>query len=297
MKIQILSLRKELIKMLGSFGIEAAVFESDYIIEHFAGFTKLQMLTERSLAVSEDVYDKIIKAASERSNGKPLQHIIGHAEFMGLKFKVNENVLIPRPDTEILVQEAIVCSNKISELKNKNYTVKILDMCTGSGCIAISLKHYLPEADIHASDISEKALDTARENAINSNETSYDISFYCGNYFEPFTSNNSDNADLKFDIIVSNPPYIPTGDIEELEDEVKLHDPFLALDGGKDGFTAYREIISKAPLYINKGGCLLLEAGINQAKDIADLMKNNFCDIKIIRDYGGIERVVYGKLN
>ena len=241
------------------------------------------MLTDSELAVAENVAAEIESAAAKCANGIPLQHIIGSGEFMGLRFKVNSDVLIPRPDTEILVAKAL------EFIENSNKNLKVLDLCTGSGCIAISIANSTENTDVSASDISEKALAVAKENALLNNQEKR-ITFYHGSFFEPFKSNE------KFDIIVSNPPYIPTDDIQELDDCVKNHEPMSALDGGSDGLYAYREIIKAAPFYLNKNGHILFEVGIGQAEDVAELLKENFTDIKTVHDYGGIERVVYGKL-
>jgi len=283
MKISARKLKNDIVQILGDAGVSPASFNADLLFDHFAGITKLMLLTETDLTVSESIAEKITAAAKACAEGKPLQHIIGYTEFMGIRFKVNKNVLIPRPDTEILVTEAV------KRAKGMTAPVKILDLCTGSGCIAVALSHFIEGADIHASDISESALEVARENAL-LNQFSHKITFHSGSYFAPFADTE------KFDIIVSNPPYIPTDDIEELSPEVKLHEPMNALDGGKDGLTAYREIISSAPKHLNRDGMILFEVGIGQAADASKLLEKDFTDIGSVYDYGGIERVVYGKL-
>lgn len=276
-------LKKNIVDILNGAGIHPAPFNADMLIEHLAGITKLKLLTDGETVVSAETAKKVTDAAIKCSEGFPLQHIIGHCEFMGLRFKVNSDVLIPRPDTETLVTETL------SQAKNLHGNLKVLDMCTGSGCIAITISHFLNSAEIHASDISEKALITAKENAVQNNSDK-DIIFHHGSFFEPFS------PDEKFDIIVSNPPYIPTKDIKELSDEVRLHEPIQALDGGEDGLMAYRKIISVAPKHLKSGGLLLFEVGINQSDDVKELLSKEFTDIGSVRDYGGIERVIYGKL-
>lgn len=275
-------LRKDITDILDAAGVSPAAFNADLLLEHFAGITKLKMLTDSGLTIPENIAEEIKTAAKKCSAGIPLQHIIGYSEFMGLRFKVCRDVLIPRPDTEILVTKAIDFATK------ENKIFKILDMCTGSGCIAVSLADTLPKVQIYASDISEKALTVAKENAL-SNGFENRIAFFQGSFFEPFVTEE------KFDIIVSNPPYIPTEDIEGLDDCVKLHEPMSALDGGSDGLFAYREIIASAPGYLCHGGVILFEVGKDQAEDVAKLLEKDFTDIGIVRDYGGIERVVYGK--
>jgi len=283
MDIKAYDLRKEIIEILDAAGRTPAAFNADLLLEHLAGITKLKMLTDSKITVPENIAEEIKIAAHKCADGIPLQHIIGFTEFMGLRFKVNSDVLIPRPDTEILVNEAL------DIVKSNSGKARILDLCTGSGCIAVSLANFTDDADIAASDISEKALAVAKANALQ-NSCENKIIFYHGSFFEPFKDNE------KFDIIVSNPPYIPTEDIKSLDDCVKNHEPISALDGGCDGLFAYRKIIKAAPLYLNKDGYILFEVGIGQSEDVAKLLKENFTDIKTVRDYGGIERVVYGKL-
>ena len=212
-----------------------------------------------------------------RARRVPLQQILGHTGFMGLDFKVNADVLIPRSDTEVLVET--VLSNE------KNKDISILDLCTGSGCIAVSLKKYGAYSLVAGSDISEKALNVALRNAsINKTE------------IELYRSDLLRDIEGSFDVIVSNPPYIETEVIEELEPEVREHDPYIALDGGRDGLDFYRRIISDAPVALKPYGRLYFEIGYNQAEQVAGLMeKAGFSDIDIIKDLAGLDRVVYGK--
>lgn len=212
-----------------------------------------------------------------RARRVPLQQILGHTGFMGLDFKVNADVLIPRYDTEVLVET--VLSNE------KNKDISILDLCTGSGCIAVSLKKYGAYSLVAGSDISEKALNVALRNAsINKTE------------IELYRSDLLRDIEGSFDVIVSNPPYIETEVIEELEPEVREHDPYIALDGGRDGLDFYRRIISDAPVALKPYGRLYFEIGYNQAEQVAGLMeKAGFSDIDIIKDLAGLDRVVFGK--
>ena len=212
-----------------------------------------------------------------RARRVPLQQILGHTGFMGLDFKVNADVLIPRYDTEVLVET--VLSNE------KNKDISILDLCTGSGCIAVSLKKYGAYSLVAGSDISENALNVALRNAsINKTE------------IELYRSDLLRDIEGSFDVIVSNPPYIETEVIEELEPEVREHDPYIALDGGRDGLDFYRRIISDAPVALKPYGRLYFEIGYNQAEQVAGLMeKAGFSDIDIIKDLAGLDRVVFGK--
>ena len=233
---------------------------------------------------SEDEYDKFIDMINRRCQKEPYAYIVGEKEFMKLTFKVNSNVLIPRDDTEVLVQEVIDTTNKVFAQKEK---IKILDICTGSGCIAISLDKYIQKAELTAIDISENALEIAKENA-KFNESS--VKFIKSNLFE--------NIDLKdkFDIIVSNPPYIRKRVIRELQDEVKK-EPIIALDGGEKGLDFYEIIAKLSPEFLNENGVLAFEIGFDQADDVSSLMKENgFKNIRVIKDLGENDRVVIGNL-
>lgn len=206
-------------------------------------------------------------------NGEPIQYIIGKQEFMGIEFNVNKDVLIPQPDTEILVEETI----KIAKEYNKP---KVLDLCTGSGAIAVSIKKYVPEAEVFASDISIKALQLAKINNIDNN-----INFIESNLFE--------NINNEFDIIVSNPPYIRTEEIKSLSKEVQ-NEPLIALDGGQDGLDFYRDIIKQAHNYLKSNGKLCLEIGDEQKDAITQILKSNFnyTNIKYYKDLQGNDRVI-----
>ena len=221
-------------------------------------------------------YQSVLKKRAERI---PLQYITGEQEFMGLTFHVNNNVLIPRQDTETLVEEAL----KIIEPG-----MKVLDMCTGSGCIIISIFLSGMADRAVAVDYSEKALSVAKQNASLNNA---DIEFIYSDLFE----NVSD--DEIFDMIVSNPPYIETDEIETLSDEVRLFDPMMALDGDKDGLKFYRNITEQAAGYLKRGGWLMYEIGCSQAVAVSEIMhKNGFAEVTVIKDLSGLDRVVCGKL-
>lgn len=206
-------------------------------------------------AKEENQYFSAIKKMRQ---GVPLEHITHQREFMKLNFFVNENVLIPRQDTEILVEEVI-------NIAKKTNAKTILDLCTGSGAIAVSLAKYLPNTEITAVDISQEALKVAKKNAI-SNEVENQITFISSDLFT-----NLENQ--KFDIIVSNPPYIKEGVMKELDKEVKM-EPELALNGGKDGLYFYRKIVSNAYQYLKYKGYLCLEIGFDQKIDVIELIEN-----------------------
>jgi release factor glutamine methyltransferase len=216
---------------------------------------------------------------ARRGKREPLQYILGSQEFMGLDFQVTPAVLIPRHDTEVLVAEGA---------KRGTAARTILDIGTGSGCVAISLAKALPEAEVSGVDISGEAIEVARGNA---EKNGISVQFFHGSLFEPF-------AGKRFDMVVSNPPYIPATDIPTLQQEVRGFEPMSALDGGADGLDFYRSIVASAPEHINPGGWLLFEVGAGQAPQVLELLRNggfsSECFSQI--DPAGIERVVGGRL-
>lgn len=222
----------------------------------------------------------------KRKQHIPLQHITGEQEFMGLVFRVNEHTLIPRQDTEILVEEA---------MRYLGDGMRILDVCTGSGCILLSLLKYSNECEGIGIDISGNALLVAKENA---KRLCLEATFLCGDLFEPLEGFVSDKTrDRLFDIIISNPPYIPSSVIQELMPEVRDHEPLLALDGMEDGLYFYRKIIEKAPNYMRSGGLLFFEIGWDQANAVSSVLREKgFGNIEVIKDYAGLDRVVKAEL-
>lgn len=222
----------------------------------------------------------------KRRQHVPLQHITGEQEFMGLVFRVNEHTLIPRQDTEILVEEA---------MRSLGDGMRILDLCTGSGCILLSLLKYSNECEGVGIDLSGNALLVARENA---ERLGLDATFLCGDLYAPLADFASERTrDKLFDLIISNPPYIPSGEIPKLMPEVRDFEPVMALDGKEDGLHFYRRIIKEAPLYLRRYGLLLLEIGCEQAKAVcAVLQENGFSNIEVIKDYAGLDRVVRASL-
>ena len=223
--------------------------------------------------IKTDEYEECIK---KLINGTPLQYITHVQQFMGLDFYVDENVLIPQPDTEILVEESI-------KLINKKQTVEVLDLCTGSGAIAVSIGHYCRQAKVIATDISKSAINVARKNASTNN---VNINFIESDLFNQI-------SDCKFDFIISNPPYIETDVINTLSEDVK-NEPYIALNGGKDGLDFYKKILNEAHNYLKQNGYLLLEIGYNQARAIRNLQHNNLKLVtqQPIKDLAGNDRVM-----
>lgn len=251
--------------------------DADWIIATVLGKNRAEI--KLLSFVTDKEYEDIMKATERRANGESVDNIFGFTEFYGLTFDVNKKVLTPRMETEILVEQVLK-----AEKNFKNPT--ILDLGTGSGAIAVSIAKNC-EATITAIDVSKMALATAEANA---KKNDVKIEFLHSNLFDGLKRKR------KFDIIVSNPPYIPTKEIEKLDKNVRECDPVLALDGGEDGLDFYREIISKAPDRLNNGGLLFFEVGKGQAQDVKKLLKESgFEEIKIIKDYNKIERVICGK--
>ena len=265
-------------KMLTQAGIDEAELDARYILEYITGLNSAQYFIHSEDIIEKNKAEEFFRLIERRSKRIPLSYVIGTRDFFGLTFKVDENVLIPEQETELLVEEVI----KHSEGKS------VLDMCTGSGCIAISIALFGKPSKVAASDISEKALKVARENA--KSLKAGEISFIQGDMFENVTD--------KFDIIVSNPPYIETGEIDELMPEVRDYIPRLALDGDIDGLKFYRIISKEAVKKLNKNGRIFYEIGYNQSRAVASiLLENGFTDAKIMKDYSGLDRIVMAKLD
>lgn len=251
----------------------------DWIIATFLNMNRAEIKLVRS--VSQKEYQNIMRACARRAKGEPLSSIFGFVDFYGLRFDVNKKVLSPRLETEVLVEEAL---KKIKESDLKT----ALDLCCGSGAIAVAIAKY-SSCKVSASDISKQALALAQSNA---EKNGAKVDFVHADLFAGLKKHK------KYDIIISNPPYIKTKDIDKLDIEVKKYDPKLALDGGEDGLIYYRKIVKEAGKFLNKRGWLFFEVGKGQAEEVKELMnENNFSDCQIVKDYNKIERVVYGRIN
>lgn len=259
-------------------GVENARLEAEWLLCAALNLDRvgLYLNFDKPLLDSElAVYRSMV---ARRAKREPLQHILGSQEFMGLEFDVSPAALVPRHDTEVLVNEA---------LKRAAPQARVLDIGTGSGCVAITIAKSLPEAQVVSVDVSQDALALAKKNAV---KLGVDVDFRHGSLFEPV-------ATERFDLIVSNPPYIPTADIDGLEPEVRDHEPITALDGGGDGLDFYRTITCEAPSYLASHGWLIFEVGIGQSADVANLLlEAGFGGIFTAVDPGGVERVVGGQL-
>lgn len=255
---------------------DADAADMDWLFAETAGVRRSGLSELKALTKQQ--YDKVMEIAKLMSDGTPLQYALGNTDFYGIRLVVNKNVLIPRPETEELAEKAIA---EVSAMQSEDRKIRVLDLCTGSGAIALAVA-LKSGAEVSASDVSEGALQVARANALNADA---DIKFIKSDMW-------TDISD-EFDVIVSNPPYIPTGDIKTLDGRVKGFEPLLALDGGDDGLRFYREIALGLDGHLAKDGALLLEFGINQADAVAGIFADY--DTRIIKDMAGIERIAIVK--
>lgn len=271
----------ELVRETAKSLSDNARFEAELIVMSAVGINRTQLVLDSGRDVTEEQREKVSEMVKRRQSGEPLQYILGECEFMSLDFYVESGVLIPRSDTETLVEAVI-------EKTDENKNMKILDICTGSGCIGISTAHFRSSAYVDLIDISDKAIEIAKKNIVRNNVQSR-VKVQKMDILNEYPSE-------KYDIVVSNPPYIETEVIDTLQTEVKNHEPRLALDGGEDGLIFYRRITGIAPEILKKGGMLAFEIGYNQGKAVSALMGKNFCDVRIIQDFSKNDRVVTGIL-
>jgi release factor glutamine methyltransferase len=276
---------REAMELLKQYGIEDANRESEIIITHCLGIDRT-VLYRDNIEISKEELEKIDEFLKMRSKREPLQYILGYVDFYGLKIKVGKGVLIPRPETEILAEVAI------ETVKREALSVmRILDLCTGSGCLALALAKEFPAAKVYGTDISKIAIQYAEENArIN---RIGNVTFLEGSLFEPIKKLPTVDCPLfTFDLIVSNPPYIKRDDIKNLQLEIKNWEPVEALDGGEDGLDYYRAIIQEAKGYLKREGFLIFEIGAGQSEEVRKIAKDaDFGNISLIKDYAGIERI------
>ncbi len=265
-------------EQLKKTNIDDATLDAWYLLEHVTGISRAVYFMDMNKPLDDTQEKKYREYIQIRANHIPLQHITGKQEFMGLEFCVNEHVLIPRQDTEVLVE---------SVLDALMPGMDLLDMCTGSGCILVSIMKLQQGVSGTGVDISDEALAVARENAAKHHVTA-----------ELLQSDLFENVQGVFDVIVSNPPYIQTSVIEELQEEVKLHDPILALDGKEDGLYFYKKIVADSPQYLKRGGKLYFEIGHDQGEAVSALMKHaGYTDVTVKKDLSGLDRVVFGVYN
>lgn len=276
--MQLADLHINIKKALKEGNIDSFSIDSTLILCHALNINKLTLITKGDMDISPEDEKTALSFLERRLRHEPMQYITGKAEFMGLDFEVDKSTLIPRGDTENIVEFAL------ETIKEKGYTT-LLDMCTGSGAIAVSCVKY-SGVKATACDISEKALLKAEINARKNNTP---VEFVKSDIFS--------NIKHKYDIIISNPPYIKREEIPTLMEDVKNYEPLSALDGGENGLFFYEEITKKAPSHLNKGGCLLYEIGYDQRREVESILhKNGFKDIGSFKDLAGLDRGVYGYL-
>jgi release factor glutamine methyltransferase len=323
------------IDRLKAVDIETPVLEAGVVLCHVLKCDRTYLYSHDDRMLQKGEIEALNYMLRQRVDGVPLQYLLGKTEFMSLPFIVGPAVLIPRQDTELLVEKCIELVNGISSSRTKRASnvkaedntdldtnkdndvdidknvaqnsinsrdeigmcaeadkskVKVLDMCTGSGCVAISIATYCPDSTVVACDISRDALRIAKVNS-ERNGVQNRLELHYGDLFEALAGERG------FDIIVSNPPYIETSIMPSLQKEVRNHEPHLALDGGLDGLNFYRKITAMAPSYLNDGGYLAFEIGYNQGQSVKGLMQKCFKDAEIFKDIGGNDRVVIGKLS
>ncbi|MBF1172498.1 MAG: peptide chain release factor N(5)-glutamine methyltransferase [[Eubacterium] sulci] len=256
-----------------------------------------KIILEYQEVLQDRLCDKYFELIDRRSKGEPVQYIMGSQEFMGLEFIVNENVLIPRQDTETLVEDALEIINT-GTLRGEDMDVKrkewdILDLCTGSGAIGVSLARIANKVNVTCSDISEGAIKVAKENA-QKHGVAKSVKFEQGDLFKPFSKHFRKQ---KFDMIISNPPYIKSSVIPTLQKEVCEHEPLSALDGGESGLDFHERIVSGVGGHLRKGGVLLLEIGHDQGEAVSGLLSRNgdFTSIRVLKDLANRDRIVFAK--
>ncbi len=273
---------REGVKALEDAGIPDAGLDAWYLLEHVTGIKRASYYAHPERELGREEIKRYFSYIEKRGKRIPLQHLTGEQEFMGLSFAVNEHVLIPRQDTETLVETA---------LERMKPGMEVLDMCTGSGCILLSLLRLCREEGVTGTgtDISSDALAVARKNA---ERLHVQADFRQGDLFECIEQGR------RFDMILSNPPYIPVPVMDTLQDEVRLYDPYTALAGGSDGLFFYGRIIGESILHIKTGGLLLFEIGCEQAEAVSGLMKAaGYEDVMVKKDLAGLDRVVAGMYN
>lgn len=261
-------------------GIENPRLDAELIVAYALGIDRMRVILDAERPLEGRELDELRDLVKRRRAREPIAYLRGEREFYGLRFRVDKRVLVPRPDTETLVDRALARTTHVS------MSMRLLDLCTGSGCVAISMARERPTSSVIATDVSDDALTVARENAARLG--AYNVAFVKGDLYDAVPPQ-------RFDVITANPPYIPTTEIATLDADVKDFEPRLALDGGDDGLALLRRVIARAPDYLVPGGALAVELGAGQAEAVKALFEaRGFADITVDRDIARIERVVSG---
>lgn len=269
-------------------GIDTPRLDAELLLGHALSITRIQLIVDAKRPLSSDELGRFRELVKRRRAREPVAYILGQREFYGRLFRVDRRVLVPRPDTECLVEVAMDRTSGIS------LSARVLDLCTGSGCVAITLARERPTTHVMACDVSEDALAVARENALRLG--AYNVAFARGDLFAALDLRRAARAGFaRFDVVTANPPYIPAGEIPGLEPEIREHEPRLALHGGTDGLSVVARIVESAPAVLADGGLLAVEIAAGQADAVQALFeKRGYVDVQRKRDYGRIERVVSG---
>lgn len=262
-------------------GIESARLDAELIVAHALHITRTQVIIDAMRPLAEEELAMLRALVKRRRAHEPIAYLRGEREFYGRVFKVDKRVLVPRPETELLVDTALARTRHVS------MSMRQLDLCTGSGCVAITTARQRPTAKVTATDLSADALALARENA--QRLGAYNVAFVEGDLFAAVP------ADARYDVVTANPPYIASAEIQTLQIDVRAFEPLLALDGGEDGLALVRRIVDEAPARLVPGGVLAMEIGAGQAPDVVALLEaRGFTDVRAERDLARIERVVSG---
>jgi release factor glutamine methyltransferase len=262
-------------------GIESPRLDAELLLAHALDTNRVQLVIDAARALSPDELSRFRELVKRRRAREPVAYLVGRREFYGRSFRVDARVLIPRPDTETLVEVALDRTRALS------MSLRGLDLCTGSGCVAITLARERPTIRVHATDLSDDALAVARENALRLG--AYNVSFARSDLFESL------DLDCSFDLVTANPPYIAHGEVKNLPPDIRNYEPPLALEAGDDGLAVVRRLVARAPRALRPGGVLAIEVGAGQAQAVKGLFDEaRFRDILASRDYLRIERVVSG---
>ena len=274
-------------------GIESCDYESWLFLDWLLSVSRAEYYLDPEKEISGEPLDRLEEMLAKREGHYPLQYLMGTCEFMGYTFRVDERVLIPRQDTECLVEEVVHFIRGQKDTAEEKNRIRLLDLCCGSGCIGISIKLLCPHVDVVLADLSRDALDLA---AANARDLAASVTFLQGDLYDALEG--LPREERSFDLIVSNPPYIPTGVLKDLMPEVRDHEPHMALDGREDGLLFYRRITEEASGHLKEGGSLFFEIGADQAEAVGDLMGcHGFRDIYVRKDLAGLDRIICGRLS
>ena len=263
-------------------GIETARLDAELLLAHALSTTRLQLVVDGKRPLGSPELERMRDLVRRRRAREPVAYLLGRREFFGRTFRVDARVLVPRPDTEVLVDVALERTRAVS------MAMRALDLCTGSGCVGVTLARERPTSSVVATDVSTGALAVARDNALRLG--AYNVALRQGDLFAPL------DPAWRFDVVVSNPPYIPGAEIATLDPDVRDFEPRLALDGGDDGLAVLRRVVAGAPAWLVPGGVLAVEVGAGEAPAVVALFERDFAAVEVRRDYGRIDRVVSGVL-